>query len=170
MLSLVHDDQAPQSRPSRSLVAVEPTFRAGSVPVQLPEKLHVSDTPAWDLPRDRADHLLPRSWLQDSRSCARNLPGVIAAAGVLATRGTRISHAAVVARQMRKVCIVNCPALVLDASGAKCRIGRQVVTERDVITVDGNNGAVYWGEVPVVKERPLELLKTVHTWRAGGSD
>ncbi len=102
--------------------------------------------------------------LRDSLS-PDDLPGVIAAAGVLAARGARTSHAAVVARQMGKVCIVNCRDLKLDGAAAKCRIGSRDVAEGDAITLDGNTGAVYWGEIGMVEERPMDLLATVQSWR-----
>ena len=52
-----------------------------------------------------------------------DLLGIHASAGLLASSGARTSHAAVIARQMSKVCIVNCRELKLDPGGRKCNIG-----------------------------------------------
>ena len=96
-----------------------------------------------------------------------DLPGVTASAGVLAARGARTSHAAVVARQLGKVCIVNCPNLALSVGEGTCRFGSRAVAEGEVITLDGNVGAVYAGKLGVVEEKPTELIETVRRWRAG---
>lgn len=93
-----------------------------------------------------------------------DLPGVAAADGVLAAQGARTSHAAVVARQMGKVCIVNCPDLVFEAGARKAYLGGRGLKEGDVITLDGNTGDIYWGEVTVTEERPEDLLAAVADW------
>ena len=95
-----------------------------------------------------------------------DLPGVTASAGVLAARGARTSHAAVVARQMGKVCIVNCPDLLVGTAEGTCRFGRREIAEGDVITLDGNSGAIYAGTVDVVEEEPTELIETVRGWHS----
>jgi pyruvate,orthophosphate dikinase len=93
-----------------------------------------------------------------------DLPGVAAAGGVLVARGARTSHAAVVARQLGKVCIVNCPDLVFDPASRKASLGRRRLKEGDIITLDGNTGDIYLGEVTVTEERPEALLATVSGW------
>ncbi|RJL21460.1 pyruvate, phosphate dikinase [Bailinhaonella thermotolerans] len=79
-----------------------------------------------------------------------DLGGMIAARGVLTSRGGKTSHAAVVARGMGKTCV--CGAEELDVSVKEKRFtapGGVVVSEGDVISIDGTSGAVYLGEVPV---------------------
>jgi pyruvate,orthophosphate dikinase len=93
-----------------------------------------------------------------------DLPGVAAAKGVLAAQGARTSHAAVVARQLGKVCIVNCPGLTFDTASRKVTLGVRRLKEGDVITLDGNTGNVYWGAITVTEERPEALLSTVSGW------
>ena len=73
-----------------------------------------------------------------------------AAVGLLTQRGARTSHAAVVARQMNKVCLVACSALQIDEAHRSVRLGEQVFAEGDVITLDGNDGLVYAGPVATV--------------------
>jgi pyruvate,orthophosphate dikinase len=72
------------------------------------------------------------------------------ALGLLTQRGARTSHAAVVARQLGKVCLVNCETLRIDLNARTVHLGEQVLTEGDVITIDGNEGAIYPGAVAAV--------------------
>ncbi|MCO6454154.1 MAG: pyruvate, phosphate dikinase [Pirellulaceae bacterium] len=94
-----------------------------------------------------------------------DLAGLAASAGILTIQGGRTSHAAVVARQMNKVCIVGCRDLVIDAN-RRCRIGGESFRERDFLSLDGQAGAVYSGKLQVVAEKPAELLSVVNAWRA----
>lgn len=94
-----------------------------------------------------------------------DISGIYASAGLLTASGARTAHAAVVARQMGKVCIVNCRELQLYSRGRKCRIGEKEFLEGDVITLDGTNGAVYEGEIEVQLEKPVELLEIVEVWK-----
>src|SRR5690606_6354152 len=90
-----------------------------------------------------------------------DLGGMIAARGVLTSRGGKPSHAAVVARGMGKTCV--CGAEELDVSPAEHRFtapGGIVVNEGDVISIDGTTGAVYLGEVPVVDSPVVEYFET----------
>ena len=80
-----------------------------------------------------------------------DLDGMIAAEGVLTSRGGRTSHAAVVARGMGKTAVCGAEELEVDARAKKITTddGREVA-EGDVLSIDGTNGDVYLGEVPVV--------------------
>jgi pyruvate, orthophosphate dikinase len=88
------------------------------------------------------------------------------AAALIAAEGARTSHAAVVARELDKVCIVGCERLVIDPSGQRARFGDETIEEGDVLTVDGATGDVHRGVVEVVRERPTALLAAVAAWRA----
>jgi pyruvate,orthophosphate dikinase len=79
-----------------------------------------------------------------------DLPGMIAAAGVLTSRGGKTSHAAVVARGMGKTAVCGAEGLEVDvvARQATTEDGR-IVREGDIISIDGGTGEVYLGEVPV---------------------
>ena len=83
---------------------------------------------------------------------------------ILTVLGGRTSHAAVVARQMNKVCIVGCRNLVIERN-RRCRIGGQPLSERDFLSLDGHSGAVYSGKLEVVAEKPVEWLALVEQWR-----
>jgi pyruvate,orthophosphate dikinase len=78
-----------------------------------------------------------------------DLPGMIAAQGILTSRGGKTSHAAVVARGMGKTCVCGAEALDVDVNARKFAVGDTTVNEGDVISIDGTSGKVYLGEVPV---------------------
>lgn len=80
-----------------------------------------------------------------------------ASRGLLTQRGARTSHAAVVARQLDKVCLVGCDGLVFDPAGGGVRLGGTLVAEGDAITLDGHRGQVFLGEVQVTRVPDVEL-------------
>jgi pyruvate, orthophosphate dikinase len=80
-----------------------------------------------------------------------DLHGMIAAQGILTSRGGKTSHAAVVARGMGKTCVCGADQLDVDTKTGKFTApGGVTVSEGDMISIDGTSGAVYSGEVPVV--------------------
>ena len=80
-----------------------------------------------------------------------DLNGMIAATGVLTSRGGKTSHAAVVARGMGKTCVCGAEQLDVDTSARKLSTPAGLtVAEGDVISIDGTSGEVYLGAVPVV--------------------
>ena len=78
-----------------------------------------------------------------------DLPGMVAAAGVLTARGGKTSHAAVVARGMGKTCVCGAESLVIDEAAGTVTIGDLVLTADDTIAIDGQTGEIFRGEVPV---------------------
>jgi pyruvate, orthophosphate dikinase len=89
-----------------------------------------------------------------------DLNGMIAAQGILTSRGGKTSHAAVVARGMGKTCV--CGAEELDVDTKRRRLTAPdgtIVHEGDVISVDGSSGLVYAGEVPVVASPVVEYFE-----------
>jgi pyruvate,orthophosphate dikinase len=78
-----------------------------------------------------------------------DLPGMIAAQGVLTSRGGKTSHAAVVARGMGKTCVCGAESLEVDTEARRFTVDGQTVSEGDVISIDGTSGKIYLGEVPV---------------------
>ena len=105
-----------------------------------------------------------------------DLHGMIAAEGVLTSRGGKTSHAAVVARGMGKTCVCGADELEIDTAAKKFTTPTDLtVNEGDVISVDGTSGAVYLGEVPVIASNVVqyfegelapdadELVAAVHT-------
>lgn len=79
-------------------------------------------------------------------------------AGVLTAKGGRTSHAALLARQMDKVCVVGCTSLAsISPERRTFTIGSRVVHEGDRISIDGNTGDVYLGSVATSREMPPEV-------------
>jgi pyruvate,orthophosphate dikinase len=89
-----------------------------------------------------------------------DLVGMIAAQGILTSRGGKTSHAAVVARGMGKTCVCGAESLEVDLAARKFRApDGTVVNEGDVISIDGTSGAVYAGEVAVVASPVVEYFE-----------
>ena len=98
-----------------------------------------------------------------------DIEGIAAAAGVLTSAGGRTSHAAVVARQLGKVCLVDCRALRIAPDGRAGWIGDTRVTEGDEITLDAEHGSIYAGRLPTVRRVPERELAELAGWRAAAA-
>jgi pyruvate, orthophosphate dikinase len=91
-----------------------------------------------------------------------DLAGMIAARGVLTSRGGKTSHAAVVARGMGRTCVCGAEQLEVDVHAKRMLApGGVTVHEGDVISIDGTSGAVYLGEVPVVPSSVVDHFEGV---------
>jgi pyruvate,orthophosphate dikinase len=93
-----------------------------------------------------------------------DIHGLIQAAGILTAHGGMTSHAAVVARGMGKPCVAGCEALSIDLNDRTISLGEQTLSEGDVITIDGGNGTVIVGEVPLVAPEVNDDLETILGW------
>ncbi len=87
-----------------------------------------------------------------------DIKGMDAAEGILTARGGATSHAALVARQMGKVCVAGCTALAIDYAKREMKAGNQLVREGDYISIDGSTGEVIFGEL---KTKPSEVLQVL---------
>ncbi len=89
-----------------------------------------------------------------------DLHGMIAARGILTSRGGKTSHAAVVARGMGKTCVCGADELEMNlASRQFTAPGGVTIREGDVISIDGSSGAVYAGQVPVMASPVVEFFE-----------
>ncbi|MGW1980535.1 pyruvate, phosphate dikinase [Streptomyces sp. NPDC001889] len=88
-----------------------------------------------------------------------DLDGMIAAEGILTSRGGKTSHAAVVARGMGKTCVCGAEELEVDTKRRRMTAGTTVIEEGDVVSIDGSTGKVYLGEVPVVPSPVVEYFE-----------
>ncbi|NUU23236.1 MAG: pyruvate, phosphate dikinase [Streptomycetaceae bacterium] len=89
-----------------------------------------------------------------------DLAGMVAAEGILTSRGGKTSHAAVVARGMGKTCVCGAEALNVDPARRRFTApGGVEVAEGDVISVDGTSGCVYLGEAPVVPSQVVDYFE-----------
>lgn len=79
-----------------------------------------------------------------------DIHGIVAAQGILTSRGGMTSHAAVVARGMGKPCVCGCEAVRIDYEQNEFYIGDLVVKQGDMISIDGATGSVILGTVPML--------------------
>lgn len=102
------------------------------------------------------------------RTSPDDIEGLSVADGMLTAAGGRTCHAAVVARQLGKVCLVACEGLAIDLTHRRCTLGDRVIAEGEEISLDGDRGLVYAGCVEVRRERPEAELRVVESWRRAG--
>lgn len=88
-----------------------------------------------------------------------DLNGMIAAQGILTSRGGKTSHAAVVARGMGKTCVSGADDLGVDIPGKRFTVAGRTVHEGDVVSIDGTTGKVYLGEVPVMPSEVVQYFE-----------
>ncbi|HET7900964.1 MAG TPA: pyruvate, phosphate dikinase [Candidatus Nanopelagicales bacterium] len=88
-----------------------------------------------------------------------DLEGMIAANGILTSRGGKTSHAAVVARGMGKTCVCGAEELDVDVAAKLVRVGDLTILEGDLISIDGSTGEVFAGEVPVMASPVVQYLE-----------
>ncbi|MBU6409890.1 MAG: pyruvate, phosphate dikinase, partial [Verrucomicrobia bacterium] len=91
-----------------------------------------------------------------------DLRGMIAAEGILTARGGVSSHAALVARQMGKVCVCGASALRVDYHARTMSVGERVFREGDPLSIDGTSGGVYAGEVKTAHSEVIQALLEGH--------
>ncbi|WP_370541864.1 pyruvate, phosphate dikinase [Alicyclobacillus sp. SO9] len=92
-----------------------------------------------------------------------DIHGILAAQGILTSRGGMTSHAAVVARGMGKPCVCGCDSLYINPSDKTCTLGNHVFNEGDTLSIDGSTGRVILGEVqhiePKISDEFTQLLE-----------
>jgi pyruvate,orthophosphate dikinase len=96
-----------------------------------------------------------------------DLHGMIAAEGILTSRGGLVSHAAVVARGMGKPAICGAESVKIDLKAKRFTAGGTTVAEGDVISISGTTGEVVLGEVAVITPEPSGHFATVLAWADG---
>jgi pyruvate,orthophosphate dikinase len=87
-----------------------------------------------------------------------DLRGMIAAEGILTAKGGVSSHAALVARQMGKVCVCGAGALQIDYTSKTLSVGGQTWKEGDFISINGTVGQVYPGEIKTAASEIVQVL------------
>lgn len=93
-----------------------------------------------------------------------DIHGIVAAQGVLTSRGGMTSHAAVVARGMGKPCVSGCEAVKIDYEKGEFTVGQLVVKKGDVISIDGSTGEVMIGEVPMIDPELSDEFNQILSW------
>ena len=93
-----------------------------------------------------------------------DIHGMHSSVGILTTKGGMTSHAAVVARGMGKPCVVGAEGLTIDVENKKIGNGERVLTEGDIISIDGSLGEVYIGELETEPPSPSDEFNTLMDW------
>ncbi len=94
-----------------------------------------------------------------------DIAGVSVCAGLLTARGSRTAHAAVVARQLGKPCLVGCAGLAIDTVARTLALGGRTLREGDMLWIDAEAGLVFDREPVFTIERPDAALAAVAAWR-----
>lgn len=94
-----------------------------------------------------------------------DVAGFAAATGILTATGGRTAHAAVVARQLGKVCLVGCRELTIDEQGRSGAVGGRRIAEGDWVSLDGESGEVSLGRREIVADVPRAELAEIESWR-----
>ena len=93
-----------------------------------------------------------------------DIHGIIAAEGILTSRGGMTSHAAVVARGMGKPCVCGCEELKIDLAKGLFYIGGVEYREGEVLSIDGSSGQVILGEAPLIEPQFSEEFHEILKW------
>jgi pyruvate,orthophosphate dikinase len=93
-----------------------------------------------------------------------DIHGILAAQGILTSRGGMTSHAAVVARGMGKPCVSGTEDISVDLNAKTMTVDGHVFKERDTISIDGSIGEVYAGTVPLIDPVLSDEFQTLLTW------
>ncbi|MGZ4164711.1 MAG: pyruvate, phosphate dikinase, partial [Tumebacillaceae bacterium] len=93
-----------------------------------------------------------------------DIHGIVAAQGILTSRGGMTSHAAVVARGMGKSCICGCEGIKIDVVERTMTVGDHVLRQGDQLSIDGGTGRVILGDVPLIDPELSVEFQTLLQW------
>jgi pyruvate,orthophosphate dikinase len=93
-----------------------------------------------------------------------DVAGFAIAAGIVTSVGARTAHAALVARQMGKPCIVGCARLTIDAAADRAQLDGSTISASDWVTIDGDSGNIYLGRRETIVTRPEAELAEIASW------
>ncbi len=93
-----------------------------------------------------------------------DIHGIVAAQGILTSRGGMTSHAAVVARGMGKPCVCGCEAIRIDYIKEEFSVGTIVIKKGELVSIDGATGRVILGQVPMKDPEISTDYTTLLTW------
>jgi pyruvate,orthophosphate dikinase len=93
-----------------------------------------------------------------------DIHGMHSSVGILTTKGGMTSHAAVVARGMGKPCVVGAEGLNIDVENKTVGNGEDLLSEGDIISIDGSLGEVYIGELETEPPKPSDEFNTLMEW------
>src|SRR5581483_2658146 len=99
-----------------------------------------------------------RVLLVRNETSPEDLRGMIAAEGILTAKGGVSSHAALVARQMGKVCVCGAAALQIDYTTRTLSVNGSTYKEGDFLSINGTAGEVYSGQIPTAASEIVQVL------------
>lgn len=95
-----------------------------------------------------------------------DVAGFAIAAGIVTAVGARTAHAALVARQMGKPCVVGCGGMTIDIAADRARLANTTISGGDWIAIDGDSGHIYQGRREIIVARPEVELAEIAGWRS----
>ncbi|MBJ7406992.1 MAG: pyruvate, phosphate dikinase [Bradyrhizobium sp.] len=95
-----------------------------------------------------------------------DVAGFALAAGIVTSVGARTSHAALVARQMGKPCVVGCRELKIDPAAKQAQLGNLTLAEGEWMTIEGDAGELYLRRCETIRTRPEAELAEIAAWQA----
>ncbi|HET6143262.1 MAG TPA: pyruvate, phosphate dikinase [Candidatus Acidoferrales bacterium] len=116
---------------------------------------------------EEAEHMVSKGEkviLVRRETSPEDVGGMFVAQGILTATGGKTSHAAVVARGWGKCCIVGCEQLDIDYASKTAQANGKTFREGDWITLDGNDGIVYVGQVKLITPELPESFSTLMGW------
>ncbi|WP_243098152.1 pyruvate, phosphate dikinase [Serpentinicella alkaliphila] len=132
----------------------------------LPASSGAASGKAYFTPEDvvHANSLGEKAILLRTDTSPEDLEGMVACQGILTARGGMTSHAAVVARGMGKCCIVGAGEIRIDEESKTFTINGRVYNEGHAISLDGNTGDVYDGEIPTKSPELIGNFEVLMAW------
>jgi pyruvate,orthophosphate dikinase len=94
-----------------------------------------------------------------------DVAGFAVSGGILTARGGRTAHAAVVARQLGRACVVGCRELAVDEHARRALISGHRLKEGDWVSIDGESGEIFLGQRRIVRARPEEEIAEIKRWQ-----
>jgi len=99
-----------------------------------------------------------------------DVAGFAVAAGIVTSVGARTAHAALLARQMGKPCIVGCGGMTIDVAADRAQLAGNAISGGDWITIDGDSGGIHLGRRETVVTRPEAELAEIASWQSEADD
>ncbi len=97
-------------------------------------------------------------------TCPDDIHGIVAAKGIVTSRGGMTSHAAVVARGMGKPCVAGCEAFKVDPEKEEVQVSGALLRKGDIISIDGSTGEIFRGEIATEEPNFSSEFATLLDW------
>jgi pyruvate,orthophosphate dikinase len=94
-----------------------------------------------------------------------DIAGLAVSDGIITATGGRTAHAALVAREMGKACVVGCDGLTVDLQKRHAQLAEATIEEGSWLSIDGDSGHVFLGQREIVTERPEAELADIAGWQ-----